>query len=193
MRTENGTFSSPFFIFIKGVFDLSDIELCAKLGLENYELVTDKAYDSMDHLEKRHLFLTEDEQWTHLMDDWFYTLWYDQEIRERIRVLSFDFDIFCCSVGDIDVSYDFRYYQKGKVVREYVVEDPNFKGPKVVINTGTPLNGEASPWNRGEPETRVLHIASSLGINVKHDLSKIRCYSREELVSEQFTFNEDEY
>ncbi|GAB5532510.1 MAG: hypothetical protein Roseis3KO_42870 [Roseivirga sp.] len=125
------------------------------------------------------------------MDDPMYSLWFDKEIRDRLKALSQEFDIFSCSVGDIDASYDFRYYQKGKITREFVVEDPKMNGGKIVTDSGSPLPGEKVI--KKDQLEKVLHIARSLGITVKHNLSDIRCYERPELASEKFIFNEDEY
>ena len=70
------------------------------------------------------------------MDDWLYTLWFDKEVKVKIENLSKEFDIFCCSVGDTDNSFDFVFYQNGIKKREYVVEDPFFNGGNVVKNLG---------------------------------------------------------
>ncbi|MCE7992995.1 MAG: hypothetical protein HEP71_13485 [Roseivirga sp.] len=184
-------FYSPFYIFIKGASSLSDHEILARLGLKNFSQIQNKSIKPLGSPGKCHLYIAEDNHWKQLMDDWQYSLWFDPEIRDRLKVLSKQFDIFSCSVGDIDSSYDFRYYQKGEVIREYVMEDPKMNGGEVVTNLGTPLAGEKAI--KKDPLEKVLHIASLLGIDVQHSSSKIRCYQRPELASEQFTFNEDEY
>lgn len=191
MRLINGTFYSHLYIFIKGGFRLSDKEIIKALDAIDYQLTKlGKLEEAGDN---RYLHLTEDAHWAHLMDDLVGTLLFNQQLQERLSWLSKDFDVFCWSVGDIDDSFDFRYYQNGSVIREYVVEDPKFNGGKITRNSGRPLAGEKDGLAKKDSLEKVLTIASSLGINLKHDLSKIRCYERPELASEQFVFNEDEY
>jgi len=180
MRIINNRFSTPYFIFIKDNSKLSDKELFEKLGLENYELFSgnlERLFNA-GGLKKRYLFLTEDGEWKHLMDDWFYTLWHDKELKLKIKELSFDYDIFTCSVGDCDDSFDFVYYQKGNVKREYVVEDPKFNGGELVKNIGEPFRIENIALSKNSPFEKVLTVANSLGIAINHDLKKIRCYGR---------------
>ncbi len=191
MQLINGTLNSPFFTFVKAGSALTDRELFLRLGLENYSLVTDKEYKPLDHPESSHLYLTEDRAWIHLMDDWGNTPWFNKEVRDRVKKLSLDFDIFSCSVGDVDASYDFRYYRKGAITREFEMEDPEMNGGRVSINTGQPLPGEEAV--RKDVLEKVLFIASSLGIDIQHNTDKIRCYSRPIPKSDEFVFNEDEY
>lgn len=142
---------------------------------------------------KRYLYITEDENWKHLMDDWLYTLWFDKKAKLKIENLSNEFDIFCCSVGDSDSSFDFVFYQNGIKKREYFVEDPFLNGGKVIKNLGEVFEVEEIALLKKDQFKKVLLIADSLGINIKHNLEKIRCHGRLEKESEKFAFNEDEY
>lgn len=191
MRLINGTFYSPLYIFIKGGFRLSDIEIIKAIDANDYQLTKLKKPEEAG--DSRYLYLTEDAHWTHVMDDLVGTLLFKQQLQERLSRLSRDFDVFYCSLGDVDDSFDFRYYQNGSVMREHVVEDPKFNGGKTVKSIGKPLAGEKGGLSKKDPPEKVLAIASSLGINIRHDLSKIRCYERPELASEKFVFNETEY
>lgn len=125
------------------------------------------------------------------MDDWRYTLWHNTNFRDNVIKLSKHFDIFCCSIGDIDNSFNFRYFENGDLKREYVIEDPN--GEEVTKNFGVPFKGEEIALNKKEPLDKVLSIAKLVGINTEHQLNKIKCYARLEKEIEAFPFNENEY
>ena len=157
----NQSYFSPYFIFIKYGFKMSDEEILGQLGLSEYDLITSNEEREKGVLNKRYLFLVEDEKWTYLMDDWFYTLWHNEDIRKRIQSLSKNFEIFTCSVGDSDDSFDFTYFKQGKIIRQYIVEDPNFKGGEVVRDIGKPFSIEKIALKKKAPYQKVMVIAKS--------------------------------
>ena len=184
MQLIKNSFYTPYFIFIKDNSNLNDEELLKKIELEDYELVTDKSelHASGNKINKRYLYITEDEKWKHLMDDWLYTLWHDKNVKTRIKNLSKEFEIFCCSIGDCNDSFDFVHYQNGKENREYVVVDPNFNGGQITKEFGRPFEIENIALSKKGQLEKVLLIAQSLGINTNHRLDKVRCYGRTELM-----------
>lgn len=169
------TLRSPYFIFIRCAGQYDDIELLHQLGIHGF------VRDS-EPTGKLCVFVTEDKQWTHVADDWFYTLWHGRHTPARfegIQTLARKHDIFTCSVGDVDESFDFVYYSGGRLMREYVVEDPDFKGGKVVQDMGPLLPNEEKSLKEPDPLKRVLGIAQSLGIDTQHRRDQIRTYSKE--------------
>ncbi len=67
----NNTFHSLFFIFIQDHGKLSDNELLERLLLSKYEIVEDES-ERLKHpgfFDKRYLYISEDSNWKHLMDD----------------------------------------------------------------------------------------------------------------------------
>lgn len=175
----NQNYFSPYLIFINGGFWMSDKEIMESLDLDGYKLVTDeKEREKKEMLSKQYLFLTEDDEWTHLMDGWGYDLWHDKNIRTQLQLLSKDFDIFTCSVGDVDDSFDFHYYTQGEIVREYIVEDPHFKGGHVTKNFGQPFPAETAALQEKEIYAKVTTIAKSLGINLHHTKEQVRVYGK---------------
>jgi hypothetical protein len=172
LRFRNGTISSPFLIFVRCARQLSDEELLQRLGIVGF--VRDpKPADNVSCV-----YLTEDNLWTHIADDWCYTLWHMRTIREAIAGLAKQFEIFTCSVGDSDHSFDFAYYCNGTLFRKYVVMDPHWKGGEVVQDIGTRLPGEDEALKLPDETDRVLFLASLLGIDLQHELDRIRVYSR---------------
>jgi hypothetical protein len=195
MQLIRNSFFAPYFIFVKDDSNLNDEELFKKIGLKDYQLVTnkDEKKPKGKKTNKRYLYITEDEKWKHIMDDWLYTLWHDKEVKSIIKNLSKEFDIFCCSIGDCDDSFDFVYYQNGIERREYIVEDLQFKGGEVKKDFGEPFEIEKIALEKKDLFEKILTIAKHLGIDTCHNLEKIRCYGRVEKESEKLTFNEDEY
>lgn len=182
---------SPFYIFIKNGFKMSDQELFTQLGLNNCKL--DKYIDREFPTKDRYCYLTEQDSWTHLMDDWSYSLWHHKTIRNNIEKLSQKFDIFYCSVGDIDESFDFVFYERGKLRRKYIVEDPKFNGGDLVENIGTPFPGEEVVLKIKDDIERVLKIARLVGVRIEHKQDKIRCYRYGNKSPDEYYFDENEH
>ncbi|MFK8105360.1 MAG: hypothetical protein AB8G15_22800 [Saprospiraceae bacterium] len=180
MQIINDSFFAPFYVFIKAERNLSDEALLQAFDLKAYQLVTEEEEREMEHFDKRYLFITEDAEWTHLMDDFCYTLWHLESLSEKLEVLSQRYDIFCCSVGNVDDSFDFIYDKNGKVVRDYVVEDLQYNGGVVVKNEGTPLAGEEKALQIPDRYAKVLALAQLIGVNPNHQLQRIRCYGTKE-------------
>ena len=199
MRLKNESLLSPFYVFINDNFELSDNQLFKILNLKGYSLITENEerlkgkWTNKETLKKRYLFLTEDKKWKHLMDDWMYTLWFNKRIRKNLQELSKSFDVFCCSIGDWDDSFDFRYYVAGKEKRVYVVEDPKLNGGEIVKNLGSPLEIEKIALSKKDSHEKILTIASFLGINIKHNLDEIRRYGRMEYDNEKINFRKEKY
>jgi hypothetical protein len=87
-------------------------------------------------------------------------------------------DVFACSVGDSDHSYDFVYYHGGRLRRKYVVEDPHWHGGSVAEDYGLPLPGESEANQVPDELTRVLFLASLLGIDLQHEGKSVRIYTK---------------
>ena len=165
-----GLLHSPYFIFVRCSGKYSDADLLHRFGLTKYTR-TGKILGSGPYA-----LISDDSTWTMLADDWRYTLWHMESTRPAIAKLARSFDTYACSVGDCDHSFDFLYHRDGRLVRKYVVEDPDFHGGRVVENIGGTLPGESDAFKH-EDETRiVLSIATSLGIQVPCDESHVRIY-----------------
>ena len=52
-----------------------------------------------------------------LADDWHYTLWHMESTRLAIEAIAKFHEIFACSEGDCDRSFDYVYYQDGRLMR----------------------------------------------------------------------------
>jgi hypothetical protein len=163
---------SPYFIFIKGGVRHSDREVMAMLGIEGFKEARSPKFSN------RFMHITDDGEWLHIADDWFYSLWHSTTVRNRIAEIAKEHDIFTCSVGDIDHSFNFQYYSSGSLVRNYVVEDPDHNGGHVTEDFGVPLPAEFEALTQTCELVKVLSIAQSLGIRVDHQEAAVRTFSR---------------
>ncbi|WP_375560378.1 hypothetical protein ACE193_22180 [Bernardetia sp. OM2101] len=96
-------FDSPFLIFIKGVNHLSDKQVLQLLGLNTFKII-----DSLEDREKS-LYITRSTNWIHIMDNWLYDLWHSTPFKNSVDKLGKEYDIFYCSVGDCDNSFDWFF------------------------------------------------------------------------------------
>jgi hypothetical protein len=163
---------APYFIFIDGGTVYSDEEAMELLGIEGF--AASARLECSNHV----LHITDDGRWLHVVDDWFYTQWHSRTIRDRIAKLATRHDIFTCSVGDTDHSFDFEYFMGGVLVRRYVVEDRNRDGGVVTEDFGSPLPGEAAAFEHSDEVSRVLEVARSVGVVIDHRPERIRSFSK---------------
>jgi len=173
--TSRGHLSQPFFIFIRAKGKLSDQDVLKRLGIADFIRV-DWVPDVGS---KPYVLVTDDSEWIHIMDNWSYSLWHDPEVRDCIAQIGAEFETYACSIGDADRGFDFVYYLDGDLRRKYVVQSPNYNDRVVTEDIGDPLSGEAEALRHKDEWGIVLELAVSLGINIQHDLSRIRIYQKD--------------
>jgi len=167
----HGELHAPYFIFLRSVGKYSDTDLLERFGLSTYRPRKGAPRRG------RYAVLADDGQWTLLADDWNYTLWHLPSTRPALAALGEKWDVFACSVGDCDRSFDFVYYRDARLVRRFVVADPDFRGGDVVENVGEPLPGESTAFKQPDEMKIVLGIATSLGIKTDYTEQEIRVYA----------------
>lgn len=189
----NTTVYAPCFIFIKNFGKLSDDDLIKKFGFndfqeDNYRLIEKPTRE--DDLTK--FFVTEVNEWSHIMDDAFYTIDSFNLLQEKIPQLAKEFDIFYGVVGDYDDSYTFVYYKDGGLKRKLVVKDTMESAKFIAADEGTPLRGEKEALQQNDTLDKLLGVARAIGIDVEHKADKVRCYGRKADSGHDFFFHEDE-
>lgn len=167
----HGELQSYYFIFLKCSGKFSDAELLQQFGLSAHSRTN--AFPS----DCSYVLLADDGEWTLIADDWWYTLWHLPSTRTRIAAIGQTCDVFACSFGDCDRSFDFAYYHDSRLIRRYVVEDPHFQGGVVVENFGDPLPGEAAAFKEADQLKLVLGVAASLGIKTEYNEHDLRAYA----------------
>jgi hypothetical protein len=165
-----GTLHAPHYIFVRDAGGHSDAHLLLLFGLTGYRATQSPRRPG------RFALLAGDGAWTMLADDWLYTLWSRPTTDQAIHQLGQTHDVFACSVGDSDHSFDFVYYRGGRVVRRYVVVDPDYRGGRVVVNTGEPIPGEAAAFRERDEWRIVIAIVAALGIRSNYTAEEIRAY-----------------
>jgi hypothetical protein len=157
-----GKIFSPHLVFIKYGNSFSDEELLSLLGLKSHIPM------SNDEDAISSLYLTDSNGWINIIDDWLYSLWYSSEFRTNVELLAKKYEVFWCSIGEADDSYDFSYYKNGLLQRKYVVEDPDYTKGHVTESIGQPLTAEAEALTKKDNLDKVLLIAKSIGINTDY-------------------------
>jgi hypothetical protein len=149
-------------IYIRSYKALSDENFMKLFGLRDYY----KASPPLSSLDS-HVVFANDTEWTHIADDYRYTLWRNPKTVEVIEELSRSYDVFRNSIGDIEDSFEFEYHQNGKLIRKFVFEHDVFKGTQIVtVDKGTRLTGEPMELNdlKSSAEKMFPTITRPLGI-----------------------------
>jgi len=145
---------------------MSDKEILNNLGLRDYKIVIDEKEKNSKVISKRYLFLTEDSNWTHLMDGWLCGVWFEDQIYKRIKELSSKFEIFCCGVQDY--GFDFYYLKESKIIRHYEFDIEKTGSNRIVKDIGRPFPIEKEALDKEDDYEKIITIAKSLGINLEH-------------------------
>jgi hypothetical protein len=167
----DGAVVAPFFIFVRCAGELSDADLLRLFGLSAYQPAMFPGRAG------RYAILADDGDWAMIADDFRYTLWHMPSTRPTLEELGQNYDLFSCSVGDTDNSFEFEYYQGSRMVRRYVVEDRYCSGRRVVEDAGKPLSGEAFAFKKADGFEIVRRVASSLGLRTDYSERDIRVYA----------------
>lgn len=105
-------------------------------------------------------------EWTTILDDWSFSLYYHATIRDNLKLLAQKHDMFYYTLGDIDQSYSITLYEDGILVRDFEVIYPNLITPKVIKDIGNKLPGEITEDFPHEPLDMILNIAKLQGIPI---------------------------
>ena len=173
--------SDSYFIFVECGDAYSDTELMEHLGITGYSLVTPEDTSAESVYRSLCVQIANDGKWAHIMDDSFYTLWSSKYLRDRIADFSKLHNIFTCSFGDADHSFDFEYYEGSKLKRRYVFLDTNYDRDSgyVAQDYGVALLGEEKVSKEVDMFKMVEGIESALGIKSDEiKSSSIRTYTK---------------
>ena len=98
-----------------------------------------------------------------------------------IEVFRKSYDVFRCSIGDIDESFELEYYQNRNLVRKFVFEHDVSKNTQtIIVDTGTKLPGEPATLNdrKVSAEKMFPTITQALGIVRVTDPLQNRFYAK---------------
>jgi hypothetical protein len=166
---DSGELHSAFFIFVRHPHPYSDAELLARFTLGSYRRASGVA------LLARLAVISDDGAWTMLADDMRYTLWHMSTTRPAIEAVAKQHDVFACTEGDADRSFDFVYFKNGQLVRKYAVSSPLYSDRVVEHDFGVPLPGEAALLSK-DGNNIGLDLAGTLGIKTRFAVSDLRLY-----------------
>src|SRR5688572_9450941 len=164
-----GFLHTPFMIYIRSYNTLSDENFMTLFGLRDYQ----KTFPPLPSI-GWHVVFENDTEWTHIADDYRYTLWHSPRTTAAIEELSRSYDVFRCSIGDIDESFEFEYLRNGNRIRKFIFEHDVFKKTQIVtVDKGQRLQGEPAELDdlKSSAEKMFPTITQALGIvSVTHPL-----------------------
>jgi len=171
------TIHSPYFIFVRCNGALSDAEILDRFGVAKYSAAQFAPRTGL------YAILADDGTWTMIADNWHYQLWHRDSTRSAIERIATEYDVFTCSVGDSDDSFDFMFYRNGALVRKYVVTDPDYSGGTISENVGELLELESDILENNDDQLKmVLELAGSIGIKTNYAEDELRIYVSPDVV-----------
>ena len=171
-----GFLHTPFMIYVRSYNTLSDEDFMSLFGLRDYQKISPPL-----PFIGRHVVFANDTEWTHIADDYRYTLYHSPQTVEAIEELSKSYDVFSCSTGDIDESFELEYYQNKNLVRKLVFKHDVVKNTQIVsVDTGTKLPGEPAALDglKVSAEKMFPTITQTLGIVRVTDPLQNRFYGK---------------
>lgn len=134
--------------------------------------------EALPPFSRPYFLLAHDGTWLHLIDDCYF-IYHARGLQARLveLVRARGLDMFRCTVGDCDESYDFSYYCRGELVREVQVSSPRFNDQIVDVDRGAllPFEREHGPMVPVR-EPSLLCLAASLGIQTHYGELELRRY-----------------
>ena len=164
-----GRVHSPFFIFVRHPDGFSDEDILTRFNVPSYRRATKASrYD-------RYAVISDVGAWTMLADDYHYTLWHMKITQSAIESIAKCREVFTCTEGDCDRSFDFSHYRDGELSRKYIVSSPLYSDRRIDEDWGTPLPGE-SELLQADGENIGIARAAKLGIQTRFKREELRVY-----------------
>lgn len=162
---------SPYLVFVKSTA-ISDDAILNALDLGAYVKIP--AFDRR----LSYLAIGRDENWTHLADNFHYSHWFSNDFKNAVSKLGEIFELFSFSVGDIDLSFDLKYYCAGNLRRRFEWEDPYNSGGRLKEQFGAPLDQEDAIIIPGkDPLDGLWRVAEALGIESDYTRLDLQLYA----------------
>ena len=168
-----GRLHSPFFIYFRRDPPLTDEQILSHFGLTEHV--------SVEQLSGYHTYVVimDVGEWTLLADDWHYHLWHQRSTKPAIATLAQQRDVFAWSIGDSDDSFAFCLYLDGQLLREYIVDSPNYNDQVVRVDFGEHLPLESMlRFTRFSLAEDLHRLAAELGIRPQFAVDKLRLFSK---------------
>jgi len=164
----NSMFWAPFHFFIKAKENALQVHQLFKIlfGIHVEQEYSPNDDFDISLFEEQYSFvkMQADGKWLHFMDDWSYRLCYSLKQNE---VQDLGLTVYSFWFGEMDESYGFTYYEKGKLLRDFQVIY-NFEKLRERRDVGTPLPFEKEPFisevMSQPPIEYLLYLAKCLGI-----------------------------
>lgn len=90
----NGKFCSPYYLMVKDYGELEVAQLFKLLHIDRYAHLVQENKTEAGRDSSNVLFVTRQNDWIQLMDNWGYTFWHDEKIREDMEQLFKSYELF---------------------------------------------------------------------------------------------------
>ena len=168
----DGQLHAPFFVFIRDWNVEDDQSALRVFGLEGYS----SSQKVGDH--DCYITFSKHGEWTQIADDWYYTLWHSRAFLDAVREIASTHEVFLFMVGDADFSFEIEYHKAGKLMRQFINDQPPFGSGKVLSDVGDPFPPESKITLGADPLRELWSIAASIGCPTTIQRSDLRLYSK---------------
>ncbi|OJJ15353.1 hypothetical protein BKI52_38720 [marine bacterium AO1-C] len=169
-------------LFIKQSTALTDLQVLKSISLEDYKYVGLANESYLKYDKKKSICLTECKNWVHVLDNKANNLWQrHQYSKDQLNVdvaaqIGRHYEVFVAYQDHATNDFGFAYYRKGKLKRKYSVAWVDYEKLIDFENYGSKLPGEKNANTPSMPY--VLHVAQSIGIDIRYNLNRIRVYAK---------------
>lgn len=170
-------------IFIRGLSNMNDSELMNLFGIAKTELLTNDNNLDFFNYDRPKVYLTENNDWKHIMDNWSYSLQHRifslsrNKNEDVISKLGEEFEIMEAFVSDVDDCFGFRYYSEGILERSYSIQPLKGSYSKnfVAIDYGNKRKMELEVLKRKGIFNKLKGIYNIYNIKFEQKIENIRC------------------
>lgn len=167
----DGRLHSGHCIYFRRDPPLSDQQILEHFGLRNH-LRADSLPKSCTYA-----VLADIGEWVLLADDLLYRLWNTPTTAAAVESLAKSRDVFTWSVGDCDMSFGYKVFKDGELIRDYAVDSPHFDDQVVRTDCGVASTSELELIESDLPiDQKVSGIGELLGSNPFVSRELLRVY-----------------
>lgn len=184
-----GELHAPYFVFFRSPIPTCDRELLDSLGLREHKPQDIENPGAVKH--RPYSIVGNTKDWTVISDDWSYNIWHSEN-RDKIVTKfasGFEYEVFSYRVPDVDDTFEFHYWQEGRLIRSYSLFQKNLSHPPSLTESGSPFSFETETLCNGSATKQIQLIAKNLGFDVSEAKGSFRCYAGEEKHTEMPTYD----
>lgn len=151
------------FIFIKDNNELSPSQIIEALNIHtiNPSIEENGILEELQFIRKNN--------WIYLIDHGWHLYVFLDYLYSGLSRIGKKYELFFCTAGDVDTSYDFKYYNNKELVRDFSFQFENHSDGegKIVSDYGTPFLVEEELDNINEPFDKIFALMKSFSFDLE--------------------------